>query len=99
MEGLVAVVIDLFFCVLELIWLSLTKVLPATFYFTSIVLVPAATFGRVVVAYPKTADEPYRSWQKSPQGRIVLSPVLGNAFGFSFWVIVAVVVTIASRHA
>ena len=99
MDSIVTLLFELFFVILELIWLALTKWLPAACYFTSIALVFATTLGRVTVAYPRIAGKPYRSWQKSPQGRIVLSPVLGNVFGFSFWVIVVVVVTIASRHA
>jgi hypothetical protein len=83
----------------ELTWLVFTELVPAICYFTSIVIVPATTFGRVFVAYPKDTAKPFRSWQKSPQGRIILSPVLANVFGFSFWVIVAALIVSARGHA
>lgn len=99
MDSLIALLVELLFYILELIWLAATKFLPAVFYFTSIVLVPAATLGKVVVPYPRKADKPYRSWQRSPRGRLVLSPVLGTVFGFSFWAIVAVLVIITHQRA
>jgi hypothetical protein len=79
---------DLAVLTVELLWWLCGEVIPAACYFTGVLLVSAATFGRVLVQFPRKPETPYRSWRKSTDGKTILSPKLGTVIGFSFWVIV-----------
>lgn len=88
---------DLLAGIIELsLWLI--KGFPSFCYFTGIIVVYAATLGRVTVEYPRRPDNAYRSWRKSPQGRTLLSPTLGTVFGFSFWAIVIALTVIVYEY-
>jgi hypothetical protein len=91
-------IVDLLVTVLELMTIKflqkLSRVyLPAAFYFTSVLLIPGLTSGRIAVEYPRNSMNiawGRRKWiDKSPQGKTTLSPALGELAGLVFWVAAA----------
>ena len=63
--------------------------IPVVCYFTAVLLVPAATFGKVTVRYPKISGK--MGWglqhaiDRSAEGKIILSPALGAIIGLALW--------------
>jgi hypothetical protein len=81
--------VDLILGLLELLVIVFWELLPAICYFTAVLLVPAATFGKIAVQYPKNPAKPRWRWQNSIgrylQGRTIISPALGTIIGLAFW--------------
>ena len=95
------IVVDLIVLAVELIWAvlkflqTLCRVyLPAAFYLTSVMLLPWLTSGKVAVEHPRGAMNIAWGWRKwidrSPEGKTILSPGLGELAGLVFWMAVAV---------
>jgi hypothetical protein len=88
-----AALVDLMIGLLELLLVVLFEFLPALCYFTAVILVPATTFGKIAVQYPKNPAKPRWRWQNSIggylQGRTILSPALGAIIGLAFWIVAA----------
>jgi hypothetical protein len=84
---------------LELFW---GFFLPVICYFTAVLLVPAATFGKIAVEYPKNSAKLHWSWRNwigiSPQGKTILSPALGAIIGLTFWIFAAALAILSYRH-
>lgn len=83
---------DLIAGILELVFWVIMETLPTVCYFTALVLVFAATFGRVAVELPKNLTRVGWTGEirivRSPQGRTTLSPALGVIIGFIIWAII-----------
>ena len=101
-------VLDLIVLMLELVWATvkflqkLSRVyLPTAFYFTSVILFPTLTLSRIAIEYPRNSMNVARGWQKwnekSPQGKTILSPGLGELAGLLFWITVAVLALLLYR--
>jgi hypothetical protein len=101
-------VFDLIALVVELVWATvkflqkLSRVyLPTVFYLTSVALIPALTLDKIVVEFPRKSTNVAWGWRKwidkSPQGRITLSPGLGELAGLLLWIVAAALALLLYR--
>jgi hypothetical protein len=83
---------DLIVAIFELAFWVVFEILPTVFYFTGLVMVFAATGGRIAVEFPKKLTK--IGWTgdlrvlRSPDGRTTLSSALGVIIGFVVWAII-----------
>ena len=82
-ETVVHLIIGLF----ELLFVIVWKWVPVACYFTAVLFVPAVTLGKVAVRFPRNAEKSGRLRQKgidrTPEGKIILSPAFGSIIGFA----------------
>ena len=82
-------VVHLIVGLLELLFVVVWEWLPVVCYVTAVLLVPAVTLGKIAVRFPRNTEQSVRLRHKgidrTPEGKIILSPALGSIIGFALW--------------